>query len=137
MLLTVGPLLDFFDLQTSFEEALRFSMRQEEAWNLQEAADSLAELQNEKIDEAYRNELKRQIEAIVKGHDRYPVQIRINLQQREGIWRILEVEIQLRENRNEKSGKAGNAGDAIEAIRAEISAVYEIEKEDISITVKG
>lgn len=137
MLLTVGPLLDFFDLQASFGEALQFSLRQEDAWNLQEAAKSLAELQNERIDEAYENELKRQIEAIVKGHGQYPAQTQIMLQEEEGVRRILKVEIQLIEEQDRKGGEIEGGADELEAIRSEISAVYDVNKEDISITVKG
>lgn len=137
MLLTVGPLLDFFDLQASFGEALRFSLRQEDARNLQEAAESLAELQNERIDEAYQSELKRQIEAIVKGHDRYPVQTYVTLREEDGIRRILKVEIQITGERDKRSMGTEGAEDEIEAIRSEISAVYDVGKENISITVKG
>lgn len=135
MLLTVGPVLDLFDLQASFDKALQMATIQEEAWNLKEAADSLGELQNRKIEEAYKNELKRQIEAIVKGHDRYPEKTSIQLEENGGVWRILTVKIQL--SKDHRGEQEAARREAEEMICAEISTIYGIAKENISITVKG
>ncbi len=130
ILLTMEPILNVFELQSSFEEALCVSLRQEDARELSEAADSLAELRSEKIYEAYEKELKRQIGAIVEGHGGHYSKLEIRLEEENSVWSLEGIEIILSGSRDE------GIEEAIEGICAEISAVYGIARGEISVSFK-
>lgn len=131
LLLTLGPVFQLFGMQSAFETAFARLMRQEAAWELQEAADSLLGLANEKIEEACGAELERQIRAIIKEHGLEAAKVNVFLSQEDGVWCLKSVQIRLLQ------GLQGEGEQETEAVCAEISAVYGIARSAILVTGKG
>lgn len=127
ILMTAAPLLNFWSFQDVFDEALRMSLLQEEVRDMEEAAESLGELQNEKIEKAYQEELERQIEEVVRGHGQVPLRVEITLGGEEtAIRTISQVEIELRKTETEEEEER-------EAIKTEISAIYGVDRQAVFI----
>lgn len=133
LLVALNPLLDVFSLGKTFDKSLEKVLFQEETMRLQEAEESLGQLQNEKIQEAFRIELERQMAAVVRAHGRRPEETKVTLEQEDGVSRIARVEIRLSKSLISQEGEEEDLG----GIREEISAVYGVEAEQVKIWVKG
>lgn len=143
MLITLSPLLDVLKIQGRFDTMLQNALLQEEIWELRETADSLAGLQNEKIETAYVQELERQMASIVRGHNRIPLEEKVTLETvGSGEQKIAKVELCLTAGHLADEDLKGqmeqelSEDTAIEAVKSEICAMYGIEKEQVFITVK-
>lgn len=130
MMLVLGPAFQMFDLQDAFEKALGDSLQKEAAWEVQEAAEALAGLSNEKIEEGCRSELERQIMAIVKEYGLEAEEAEVTLEEEDGVFRLTRVEIRLAKGQGMEEETAA-------ALCAQISAVYGIAGADILVTGKG
>ena len=142
LLLVFEPAGKFFFVDVSFDEALRRAFARQEAYELQNAQEVLAGLQNRQISEAYRTELTRQMKEIIKANGRQSISVEIDIEQNAGHpMEIIGVDILLmRQNSNlnvfEKDTDPNRQQNGISDIRDEISSVYGVDKRMINISVK-
>lgn len=142
LLLVLEPLGGLFSIGTSFEEALRQAFAREDAYELRTSREALAGLQNQKIEEAYRRELERQIKEIVKAHGRQSISVKIKLReeagQPSGIAGVDILLMPVNDSLNvfvgEKESARAQAG--VSEIRAEIASLYGVDRGMISVSVK-
>lgn len=141
--LMLQPLKDFFPAGASFESALQRAFARQEACELQEAQEALAGLKNRRIFQAYQQELHNQIEDLVKANGCTGSSVRITLcEEGENPLEIAGVDIVLMpQNSNlnvfeeDESGRAF-LETASAKIRSEIAAVYGVDSQKISVTLK-
>lgn len=140
LFLALEPAGDLFSAGQTFEEALRRAFVREEAYELRVSQEALADLQNRRIEEAYRDELERQMREIVKANGRQCISVDVRLSQNEGSpAAITSVDICLAAfhdslNVFEKETDSARQQAGVDRIRAEIASVYGVE--DIQISVK-
>lgn len=143
LLMMISPVFEFFSGKNIFDEALQRAVVREEAVNLELARETLSELQNKKISEAYCQELERQMKEIAAGHHQRVISIQVELQKEKGeptaVDSVDMVVASVRKNLNVfETEKEENAGQkkAIEEIRSEIASIYGVEKKQITISIK-
>lgn len=143
MVMVFSPLADILTLGETFDEALRQAFAREEAQELQMSQEALADLQSDRIAEAYKAELQRQMEEIALAHGQRAIQTEVKLEEKKGSpAEIAGVRMVL-------SGRSGSLNvfekdeearaqqiKAAGAIQAEIAAVYGIEAAQITVSVK-
>lgn len=135
LLITLGPLLDVFKLQEKLEEAYFDGMRKEEIWELQESADSLMDLQNEKIREACVGEFERQIRELAEDQGVEVLDVEAEVNMEEAVWDLTQVEISVKADHS-----VSEEGDRVTVgagqIRNTVSAVYGLPEDRILVNVK-
>lgn len=142
LLLVFTPAAEFLSAGSSFEEALRQAFAKEDAYEFQVSQEALYGLQNSKIRQAYKEELERQMEAIVKAHGQQSADVAVTLDDDGEQYAISQITVVLRaQNRNlnvfeEDPENRRQQKEAAETIRAEIVSVYGVEKDSVYVSVK-
>lgn len=137
------PLLFAFSVEEVFERALRTAFAQEEALKLEEEREYLAGLQNQKITNAYENELRRQIREIAEFAGERTIKITLIFEEEgrepsalKGVAVLLAKKNSgvnvFEENVQDVSGQEV----AVSQIRSEIAAIYGLLQSDIDISIK-
>lgn len=136
LLITLGPLLDVFKIQEKLDRVFQDGMRKEKIWELQESADSLMELKNEKIREACLSELERQIKELAadQGAQVTDVEAEVDMEGESG-WEVEEIRISVKGNRSySENGETKTEHDS--QLRSTVSAVYGLPEDRILVYVK-
>lgn len=143
LLLVFSPLAEIFSVGEAFGEELRQALTAEEVRELQISQEALSGLQNEKIAEAYENELRRQIEEIVQFYGQQPLSVTLSLEEQQGSAASLTgVSIWLAPAKSAPGDEQGaqeakeEQQNRIGEIRAEISSVYGVQREAVTVSVK-
>lgn len=143
LMLVISPLAEIFSLGETFGEELRQAFAAEEARELTVSQGALSGLQNEKISEAYEKELKRQIGEIVKAYGQQPLSVTLRLEeQQESAALLTGVSILLASAKSAPGDTEGAQAakerqqEEIGKLRTEISAVYGVEREAVTVSVK-
>ncbi|MEE0419003.1 MAG: stage III sporulation protein AF [Lachnospiraceae bacterium] len=141
VVIVLNPLAELVKVSGSFEKAWRMESLKEEVDNLELTKQGMEEFRSEKINEAYKKELKRQIEEVVKAYDFSPVDTDITFEDGEdGVQMIREVALKIAPKQGEEISipKVGNTQtqDDAENIKKEIQEVYHISMDNINIIVQ-
>lgn len=143
LIMVVSPVLGLFSGMDIFDEALKKAVLREEAVNIELAGQTLAELQNTKISEAYQKELERQIREIAEGHNQRVLTVHVGLEEKKGTAAAIEsVKMQVAKARNgisvfeadEDTGEKQQQ--ALKEIKTEIASMYSVERGQITISIK-
>lgn len=135
LLITLGPLLDVFRLQEKLDGAFRDGMRKEKIWELQESADSLMDLQNEKIREACVGEFERQIRELIENQGVEVLDAEAKVDMEKTGWDLTQVEISVKADQSvSEEGDRVTVGEG--QIRNTVSAVYGLPEDRILVNVK-
>lgn len=136
LFILLSPAAKLFSLGDGFDEELQRAFLQEEAGELSLSWDSLAELGNSRIFEAYQAELERQMGEIAKAYGRTAGTVDITFAEEDGAsapTQIAGVAMTL-EPEDEVAGvSTEDAGSSAQSIAAEISAVYGVERERVVV----
>lgn len=143
LMMMISPVFQLFSGTDIFDEALKKAMLQEEAVNMELAGQTLAELQNRKISEAYQQELERQMKEIAASYRQRVISISTELEEREGYAAAVKsVSMQVAGVRSgvsvfetEKEERQEQL-EALAEIKREIASMYNVEEEQITINIK-
>lgn len=144
LLMMISPVFELFSGKDIFDGALQRAAVREEAVNMELARETLSDLQNKKISEAYRKELERQMKEIAAGHHQRVISIQVEFHDQKGeptaVNRVDMVVAAVRKNLNvfemEEEESAGQKK-ALEEIQSEIASIYGVDKKQITIDIKG
>ena len=104
VVIVLNPLAELVKVSGSFEKAWRMESLKEEVDNLELTKQGMEEFRSEKINEAYKKELKRQIEEVVKAYDFSPVDTDITFEDGEdGVQMIREVALKIAPKQGRRS----------------------------------
>lgn len=136
LLVTLGPLLDVFKIQEKLDRVFQGGMRMEEIRELQESADSLMELKNEKIRDACLSELERQIKELAtdQGTQVTDVEAEVNTEGESG-WKVEEIRIFVK-GKHSRSENGETQTENGSQLRSTVSAVYGLPEERVLVYVK-
>ncbi|MDO4344481.1 MAG: stage III sporulation protein AF [Eubacteriales bacterium] len=142
LLVIFSPAASLFSIGSSFEEALREAFAREEVLDLQMTQQALAGLKNQQIFQAYREEIKRQVETIAEAHNQNPLSVQIEMEEKDEMpAAILSVKVTVAAqsgglNVFEETKKNETQERALQAIAAEIASAYGVDQRQVSVSVK-
>ncbi|MCI7813690.1 MAG: stage III sporulation protein AF [Lachnospiraceae bacterium] len=133
ILMVLKPLAEFFSLDTSFEEKMQIQTLKTELSELNIAWEGMEDLGVHKVEDAWKEELERQITEVAKTGDLEVDKIETELQtDKDGVISAVTVSMEVqtldrsRENGQEKK----------EQLAQKISEIYGLEGEQIRIMVR-
>lgn len=125
-LIASEPVLDFFSGKGSLERLLKLEFLKEDYYDLETSVSGLEELKNEKIRNAYQQEIRRQIQEIADAYGDLEVQVEVSFSEEEE-YLLKEVWIY---------GEISETQQIIlEQICQEISGIYAIDRKNIRCEV--
>lgn len=144
VILVMAPLANLTNLSESFDQALRIEGLKEELDNVKTAREGLDGLKSDKIEKAFSDEIKRQIEQIVIQHDYYPVSATMEYEKEgESIMGINSADLVISKKKTKIDIHVGQAAkgdgkenEAVKSIKKEIEEVYQIPVGHINIDVR-
>ena len=130
IVMVLGPLADMANLSESFEQAWRLGSLREQAEDMRITGQGSEELREDKINEAYRKELKRQVEDVVRAYGMEPVKVELQFSENaEGIRGISGADLQISGGEEDFEKKASD-------IKNELLEVYHISAGHINISIQ-
>lgn len=125
-LIAAGPVLRIFAGEGELERLLRLEFLKEEYYDMETAVEGMADLKNDRIGEAYRQEITRQIEEVCTACGLADAQAEVTFE--EDGYTPAAVFV--------SGALAGSREGAVKAARDEISGVYMLPLSRIKITVR-
>ena len=123
-LVASGPLLQILGGEGELERLLQLEFVKNEYYDLESAAEGMAELKNERIREAYDRELRRQISGIAEAYGFAVETVCLNFDPKDG-YTLTGVSIYLKEGEY--------SDDAAKQMQNEIASVYLIDLNRITV----
>lgn len=128
-LIASGPLLKILGSEDELERLLQLEFLKEEYEELESAAEGLSELKNEQIQEAFRDEIKRQISEIALAYGLTVLAVQLEFGE-DGI-SLESVSLQVGVNEAVDAEAAGSL------TKSEIAGLYQISVSAIEISVQS
>lgn len=130
IVLVLGPLADIANLSESFEQAWKLGSLREQAEDMRITGQGIEELREDKINEAYRKELKRQVEDVVRAYGMEPEKVELEFSESaEGIQGISGADLKV-------SGAGADFEKKASEIKNELLEVYHISVGHINISIQ-
>lgn len=130
ILLALEPLADAMHMAESFERAWRLESLREQAEDIRVMGEGMEELRSEKIHEAYQEEIKRQVEEVVRAYGMVPEKTELVFSQEEGQSLHISEAVLL------VSEKPDAQANEIPGIKNELQEVYHIPSGHINISIQ-
>lgn len=146
MLVVLEPVIKWMNISDRLDQLWRMESIKEELDDMEMAMQGVEELRSEKINAAFEEELKRQVNEIIKAHGYYPVSTEIEFEENsDGIMQIAKINSKIsRANKKIEISVGGdkeeeeNEADAkdFEEIKKEIQEVYHIPLGNINMNIE-
>lgn len=142
VVIVLGPLADFGGLRGKFEAALRMENLKGEYSEMEQSMRGMEEMRTRKIQEAYEEELDRQIVSVFKAHGLFVLDSSITFKEEEGFWLPdtitvmasyeksgIRIEVAPMEDKSQVTAEVLN-------IKKELQEVYNIPVDNINISIQ-
>ncbi len=127
-LVAVSPLLDFFFGEGELTRLLKLEFLKEEYYDVQTSIEGMEDLKNDRILEAYRTEIKRQIREIASACGLPAASVELSWSG-EDEYALESVRI--------TAGEISDGPEAVSEIMEEIAGLFALDQEDIHIIGQG
>ena len=142
VVIVINPLVNTVKLSDNFDKVWKLESLRGEFEDMEVMRQGMNEMRSEKINAAYKAELKRQMEEIITGFELTPVTTEISFEENEeGVLLITQIVIVASRQKNKINisikpvGKEENSSD-IKKIENEIQEVYHISSANINISIQ-
>jgi len=143
LLVVLEPVVNWLNISDRLEQLWRMESIREELDDMEIAMQGMEELRSEKINAAFEDELKRQINEIIKAHGYYPISTTIEFEENsDGILQISSISSRVSKSNkkivvsiDEERENEENSQETIE-IKKEIQEVYHIPLGNINMNIE-
>lgn len=144
VVIVLNPLGDLTNLTENFERSWKIESQREAYDDLEITMQGIDELRSEKVNAAYKTELIRQMEAVVRSYGLYPVRTEVEFQKDDNeALSVARVEMVVSKERSgihvslESAPEAeGQEAERVKNIKNEIEEVYHINRNHMNISIE-